>query len=125
MTVALTTKTLVDAGFPAAVAAFTVALVPTVSVAAPVAVAASRNLTDDDNGRTLETTAAVTLTVPAGLAQPFQCRVALGVGALSVASSGGTLLNGATSTLTRALATNPLIFIQSRIAANSFAVTGV
>lgn len=91
-------------------------------VAVPVSV--SRDLNASDNGLTLECTATVTLTVPAGLPAGFQCAV-LASGTTSVASGGGTLLNGATSTLTRAAATNTAFAIIGRASAvDSYAVTG-
>jgi hypothetical protein len=87
-------------------------------------VAASRVLTDADNGKVLECTATATLTVPVGLKAGFRCTV-LCAGTTSVASSGGTLLNGATSTLTRAVASNPAIDIIARASAqDSYVVTG-
>jgi hypothetical protein len=87
-------------------------------------VAASRVLTDADNGKVLECTATATLTVPVGLKAGFRCTV-LCSGTTSVASSGGTLLNGATSTLTRAVASNPAIDIIARASAqDSYVVTG-
>lgn len=91
----------------------------------PVPVASSRALTAADNGMVLECTATVTLTVPAGLPNGFACAV-IPSGTTSIASSGGALLNGATSTLTRAAATNAMFAIQERASAtDSFVVSGV
>jgi hypothetical protein len=120
---AATTTALINAGLSIGAANLVDSRIPESSFAPPVTVASSRNLTAADNGQTLETTGAVTLTVPVGLGQPFNCRVTLG-GALSVASDGTALLNGATTTLTRALATNPFIEIHGRLTANSYAVNG-
>ena len=91
---------------------------------ATTAVGTSRSLTDADNGRTLECTATVTLTVPIGLMTGFGCAI-IPSGTTSIASSGGALLNGATTTLTRAAATNAIFAIVPRASAsNSYVVTG-
>lgn len=87
-------------------------------------VATSRSLTDADNGKTLECTATVTLTVPIGLMTNFGCAI-IPNGTTSIASSGGALIQGATTTLTRAAATNAIFAIVPRAsAANSYVVTG-
>lgn len=92
------------------------------SVAVPVSV--SRDLNASDNGQTLECTATVTLTVPTGLPAGFQCAI-LPSGTTSIASGGGTLLNGATSTLTRADSSNAVFaIIGLASAANSYKVSG-
>lgn len=90
-----------------------------------VAVPSSRALTDADNGKTLECTAAdLTLTVPISLGAHFGAAV-IPNGTTSVASSGGALLNGATSTLTRAAASNAIFGIVARISvADSYVVSG-
>lgn len=88
------------------------------------AVASSRALTDADNGKTLECTATVTLTVPTGLMSNFGCAI-IPNGTTSIASSGGALIQGATTTLTRAAATNAIFAIVPRASAtNSYVVTG-
>lgn len=88
------------------------------------AVASSRALTDADNGKTLECTGTVTLTVPTGLMTNFGCAI-IPNGTTSVASSGGALINGATTTLTRAASANAVFAIVPRAsAANSYVVTG-
>lgn len=98
-----------------------------VNVADPgvVTVAASRALAASDHGATLECTAAgLTLTVPIGLPDNFAC-VVIPNGTTSFASSGGALLNGATTTLTRAASSNPMVAIAKRASvANSFVVSG-
>lgn len=69
-----------------------------------VQVTASRALTAADNGRTLAVAAGLTITVPAGLPLTFGVLIQpllWNGGSISVASSGGALLNGATTTLTR------------------------
>jgi hypothetical protein len=86
-------------------------------------VSSSRDLTSSDNGRTLECTATITLTVPATLPAGFGCAV-IPSGTTSIASSGGTLLNGATTTLTRLATVNTMFAIVGRHTANSYVVTG-
>lgn len=83
----------------------------------------SRTLTAADNGLTLECTATVTLTVPVGLAN-FGCAI-IPSGTTSIASDGTALLNGGTSTVTRAAGSNALFAIQCRASAvDSYVVTG-
>ncbi len=90
-----------------------------------VQVGSSRNLTAADNGLTLECTASsVTLTVPAGLGANFGCAV-IPKGTTSIASSGGALLNGSTSTVNRADTSNSVFALVSRASAtDSYVVTG-
>lgn len=69
-----------------------------------VQVTASRALTAADSGRTLAVAAGLTITVPAGLPLTFGVIIKpllWNGGSISVVSSGGALLNGATTTLTR------------------------
>lgn len=95
-----------------------------VSGGAAVTVGSSRALTSADNGALLEATATVTLTVPVGLPAGFAC-VVIPSGTTSVASSGGALLNGATTTLTRSAASNAMFAIQARSSASdSYVVSG-
>jgi hypothetical protein len=119
---------------PAGSTAFTSDLGPMVNsggawepsgASATIAVGASRPLTAADNGLTLECTAAtLTLSVPAGLGANFGCAV-IPNGTTSIASSGGTLLNGATSTVTRAAASNAIFALVPRSSAvDSYVVTG-
>ena len=86
-------------------------------------VSGSRNLASTDNGRTLECSTTLTLTVPATLPAGFGCAV-IPSGTTSIASSGGTLLNGATTTLTRVAAANHMFAIVGKNTANSYVVTG-
>lgn len=87
-------------------------------------VATSRDLTSSDDGYTLECTATVTLNIPAGLPANFGCAI-IPNGITSISASGGALLNGAGTTLTRAASANALFAIVSRVsAANSYVVTG-
>lgn len=90
-----------------------------------VAVGASRALTLEDDNCYLDCTASdLTLTVPAGLPAGFGC-IVQPKGTVSIASAGGALLNGATTPVTRATASNWMFAIQARSVADSYAVTGV
>lgn len=87
-------------------------------------VSASRDLTAADNDCVLEATATITLTVPDGLPEGFSCAV-IPNGTTSVARGGSVLLNGGSSTLTRADTLNPMFAIQQRASSpNSYVVTG-
>lgn len=87
-------------------------------------VATSRALTSADNGRVLEATATVTLTVPAGLPAGFRC-VVVPSGTTSVAFSGAATGNGAATTITRAAAANAMFGILQRgSSANSYVIDG-
>lgn len=88
-------------------------------------VAVSRSLGPRDNGVMLECTAAgLTLTVPNDLPAGFGCSI-IPNGTTSVATSGGTLLNGSTSTLTRLASGNAIFAIAQRPSlATSYVVTG-
>lgn len=87
-------------------------------------VATSRALTSADNGRVLEATATVTLTVPAGLPAGFRC-VVIPSGTTSVAFSGAATGNGAATTITRAAASNAMFGILQRgSSANSYVIDG-
>lgn len=89
-----------------------------------IAVAASRNLTAADNGNTLDCTAAgITLTIPSGVLLTLGV-VIIPNGTTSVASSGGVLLNGATSTVARDATLNAAFAVIPRTAVNSYVVTG-
>jgi hypothetical protein len=86
----------------------------------------SRVLTVADNGRVLECTATITLTVPDGLPAGFSCDVVTN-GTTSIARNGTATLNGAGTTLTRlaSTATNRIVTIQKLAsAAEAYAVTG-
>lgn len=87
-------------------------------------VSSSRALTALDNGNTLEVTAdGVSLTMPAGLPANFGVAV-IPFGTTSIVSSGGTLLNGATTTLVRLASLNSMFAITARASAsNSYVVT--
>lgn len=94
------------------------------AVGGGILVATSRALAAADNGKVLECTATVTITVPIGLPSMFGC-VIIPSGTTSIASSGGALLNGATTTLTRAAASNAMFAITGRKSAtDSYVVTG-
>jgi len=85
----------------------------------------ARTLTKDDDGLVLECTAAgLAITIPTGLPSGFAIAI-IPNGATTVVSSGGTLLNGATSTLTRNSSNNASFGIIGRVsAANSYVVGG-
>jgi hypothetical protein len=89
-----------------------------------IAVGASRSLTAADNGNTLDCTAAgITLTIPSGVLLTLGV-VILPNSTTSVASSDGTLLNGATSTIARTATLNGAFAVIPRTTANSYVVTG-
>lgn len=87
-------------------------------------VSSSRSLATGDNGNTLELGSGVNLTVPTGLGTGFAVNV-IPNGSHSLISSGGTLLNGATATLTRSGSGGAGIFQVIGLAsvANSYDVT--
>ena len=89
--------------------------------------AVSRALTPADWGKTLDCTASgLSITVPAsGLPVDFECRV-IPNGTVSVVSDGTSLLNGATTTITRNAATagNEMFSIRMRTTAGSYMVMG-
>lgn len=88
-------------------------------------VSASRSLTVADNGLILECAENVNITVPAGLPEGFRCKL-IPFGTHDIISAGGTLLNGATTTLTRTSASNQTFEVIGRVSAsNSYVVTGV
>jgi hypothetical protein len=89
-----------------------------------IAVNASRALTAADNGNTLDCTAiGIALTIPSGVLLTLGV-VVIPNGATTVVSSGGALLNGSTSTVTRDSAINGSFAVIPRITANSYVVTG-
>ena len=72
----------------------------------------SRNITKDDNGASLAPTVALIYTIPAGLSpMPSFTVDCPASGTISIASSGGSTLNGAALTLNRARASNPVGFV--------------
>jgi hypothetical protein len=76
------------------------------------------------HGRTLECTAAVTLTLSGpGLTLSFAV-IPPASGDVSLAFAAGATGNGAATTLTRSAAANPLFAVQSRATASTFIVTG-
>ena len=103
-----------------ATTAFVAAVIPTEATL----VGTTRALTNSDNGKILECTTTVTLTVPTGLTAGFSC-IVIPSGTTSIASSGGALLNGATTTVTRTATTNAIFAIQGRASASdSYVVSG-
>jgi hypothetical protein len=96
---------------------------------APVPIAGPTTITPSSvgtyYGQTLVWLSAQTLTMINGLPNGFRCRCQPPPsGNASIASDGVTLLNGATSTVTRALALNVLFEIV-QIGLDSYAVDGV
>lgn len=87
------------------------------------AVTASRSLDADDNGATLDVSDTVALTVPAGLPADFGCAI-IPTGTITIVSGGGTLLNGATTTLSRTGSATALFqFVARAGTANSYLVS--
>jgi hypothetical protein len=87
---------------------------------------ANKTIAATDNGKVFQCTVALNITIPAGLT-PMPTFVVLppSSGDVSVVSSGGTLLNGATDTLTRGRASNRAGFVvQAYPEANSYGVSG-
>jgi hypothetical protein len=78
------------------------------AIEAPVTVSTGRALSPDDNGKVLDVTAALTLTIPQDtLPAGFRCWFVAPSGVnLSVDPLGTVSLNGAATTLTRARAGN-------------------
>lgn len=93
---------------------------------ASISVGASRNITAADNGLTLLPTGALTLTIPAGLSpMPSFTVDCPASGIVSIAVSGGATINGATATLTRTRASNPVGFvILAHAETGSYGVSG-
>lgn len=90
----------------------------------PLLVTGSRPLNAADNKRTLELAAAdIQLTLPNTLPANFGVAI-LNNGTVGIVSANGVLLNGATTTITRATAANPMFAIVARNAANSYVVSG-
>ena len=80
----------------------------------PVDKAASFSLAATDDGKVFNCTAALTITIPAGLAtRPQFAVMAPPTGNVSIAVTGGALVNGATTTLTRARSANVAGFVVS------------
>lgn len=111
--------------FTGTVSGITAAMVGAQPVSATSTVASSRSLTPADNGQTLEITASsVAITVPTGLPSSFSCIIIPNTGT-TIVSSGGTLLNGATTTLTREGSVNTYFgIIGLASASNSYKVGG-
>lgn len=92
---------------------------------AGVSVSSSRAITAEDNGQFLKPTGAMTLTIPAGLSpMPSFTVDCPASGAVSIAASGGATINGATTTLTRTRAANPVGFVVLAHESDAFGVSG-
>lgn len=95
-------------------------------IEAPVPVGAGRALTIADNGKVLDVTAALTVTIPQdALPAGFRCWFIAPSGVnLSVDPLGTVTLNGAGTTLTRARASNPTTVELVMRAANTALLSG-
>jgi hypothetical protein len=90
----------------------------------PVFVTASRNFANSDSGATLVLTGAWTLTMVPGLNSGWSCAIAPPAsGVVTVAASGGATLNGAATSITRAVAANILFSVVNN-GTNTYLVTG-
>lgn len=91
----------------------------------PGEIAVSRALTAADDQKKRKCTTTLSLTIAPGLGD-FGCAIIPASGAtISIVSSGGVLLNGATTTLTRAQSSNVIFAIEADpTAPDSYVVTG-
>jgi hypothetical protein len=90
-----------------------------------VTVSSSRNITAADDRCILRCAAGITLTIPTGLSPNPRFIVEFESGTISVATSGGVTINGATTTLTRTIANNQAGFaVVPRATANTYGVSG-
>lgn len=96
------------------------------AIEAPVIVSTGRALRPDDNGKVLDVTAALTVTIPQDVLPPgFRCQFIAPSGVnLSVDPLGTVTLNGAGTTLTRARAGNPCTIDFVMRAANVALIAG-
>lgn len=87
---------------------------------------ADYTLTASDNGKTFVCSTALTITVPSGLSpMPSVIVWPPSSGNTSVARGGSATLNGASTTLTRSLSSNPIGFaIAATPAADAYGVSG-
>ena len=89
-----------------------------------VQVSTSRALADTDNGKTLECTGVVTLSIPVGLSAGFTCNV-IPYGVTTVDPDTGVNINGLVDTITRVDQIDAMFTITARsYYANSYVVTG-
>lgn len=85
---------------------------PFVTIGRPVPLSAGITLTAESDGAQYACSTALTITIPAGLSpRPAIIVIPPPTGDASIAVSGGATINGATSTLTRARASNPAGFV--------------
>jgi hypothetical protein len=87
----------------------------------------SRNITADDNARTLAPTGTLTYTIPAWLSpMPSFTVDCPASGIITVAVSGGATLNGGLTPVTRIRAANPVGFVVlAHSETNSYGISGV
>lgn len=100
--------------------------VPTKADSVPIQVGTSFALSAADDGRVFACTAALTVTIPAGLTpRPAVAIIPPPSGNLSIAVSGGAQINGATTTLTRSRASNLAgVAVQPYVDADGYGVSG-
>jgi hypothetical protein len=96
------------------------------AISAPETVSTGRALSNADNGKVLDVTAALTLTIPEGELSPgFRCWFVAPSGVnLSIDPLGAVTLNGAGTTLTRARAGNACTVELFMRAANTALLSG-
>jgi hypothetical protein len=91
-----------------------------------ISLSANRLITAADDGAVFSCSTALTITIPAGLSpRPSFAVDCPPTGSLTIAVSGGALINGATVSLTRSRATNPAgVVVLSHLDADSYGVSG-
>lgn len=92
----------------------------------PITLTGDRTITADDDGAVFACSTALTLTIPAGLSpRPSFVADPPPTGNLSIAVSGATTINGATTTLTRTRASNPAgVGVLAHQDSDSYGVSG-
>jgi hypothetical protein len=93
----------------------------------PTALSADRTITALDDGAQFYCTTALTITIPAALSPRPSCIVDCPPsGNVTVAVTGGALLNGGTTSLTRSRANNPAgVAILAHQDADSYGMSGI
>lgn len=88
-------------------------------------VSSSRAVTAADDGKILQCSAGITLTLPAGLSPRPRFGVEFDSGTITIAVSGGATANGATSSVTRSITYNPAGFaVIPRAGSDGYGVSG-
>ena len=89
------------------------------------AVSSSRTITAADDGKILQCSAGITLTLPAGLSPRPRFGVEFDSGTITIAVSGGATANGGTSSVTRSITYNPAGFaVIPRAGSDGYGVSG-